>query len=225
MAAGGDFNQITIPSEHSNPEVNSPDSLMYEIQDCFLQLGVFDLRYLSPHHTWTNSQTSDLIAKKLDRLFVNSPLIAALPQALATFLPPLISDHTPCLTDLHYQLPQAGTQPFKFPNYLTKHPSFAQHVYDAWLRAGNECTTLTQLCWKLKVIKRDLKQLNRENYSKIQERVSETYSLLQRVQVHALQDPSIDSFQAERDIHQRWLFLREIEEKLFSSEVENKLVS
>lgn len=212
---GGDFNQIIYPSEHSRPEVNAPDSLMYQLQDCFMQLGVFNLRYLGPQHTLTNNQPADPIAKKLDRLLVNSPLIANLPQALATYLPPIISDHTPCLIDLNYKLPQAGTQPYKFQNYLTKHPSFAQCVYDAWLRAGSECTTLTQLCWKLKVIKRDLKQLNRENYSKIQERVSETYSLLQHVQVQALQDPTPESFQAERDLHQRWLFLREIEESYF----------
>ncbi|XP_048613177.1 uncharacterized protein LOC125587083 [Brassica napus] len=212
---GGDFNQIISPMEHSSMDVNTTDNLMYQLRDCFLQLGVFDLRYLGPQHTWTKNRPEDPIAKKLDRLLVNSSLVASLPHALATYLPPLISDHTPCLIDLAYQLPQAGTKPFKLQNYLTKHPSFAQHVYDAWLRAGSECLTLTQLCWKLKVIKRDLKQLNRENYSKIQERVSETYSLLQHVQVQALQNPSTTTFEAERDLHQRWLFLREIEESYF----------
>ncbi|XP_013615318.1 PREDICTED: uncharacterized protein LOC106321621, partial [Brassica oleracea var. oleracea] len=212
---GGDFNQIISPIEHSSMDVNTTDNLMYQLRDCFLQLGVFDLWYLGPQHTWTNNRPEDPIAKKLDRLLVNSSMVASLPHALATYLPPLISDHTPCLIDLAYQLPQAGTKPFKLQNYLTKHPSFAQHVYDAWLRAGSECLTLTQLCWKLKVIKRDLKQLNRENYSKIQERVSETYSLLQHVQVQALQNPSTTTFEAERDLHQRWLFLREIEESYF----------
>ncbi|CAG7901449.1 unnamed protein product [Brassica rapa] len=85
---GGDFNQIILPSEHSGPDVNTTDNLMYQLQDCFLQLGVFDLRYLGPQHSWTNNQPSNPIAKKLDRLLVNSSLIATLPQTLATYLPP-----------------------------------------------------------------------------------------------------------------------------------------
>ena len=86
---------------------------------------------------------------------------------------------------------------------------------DAWIQAGNECQTLTQLCWKLKLIKSDLKILNKENYSNIQERVRETNGLLQIAQVQALQDPTPLTFQTERDLHQRWNFLREIEELYF----------
>lgn len=65
------------------------------------------------------------------------------------------------------------------------------------------------------MIKSDLKQLNREIFSKIQERVSETYNLLQHVKVQALANPTPTTFQAERDLHQKWLFLRDIEESFF----------
>lgn len=88
-------------------------------------------------------------------------------------------------------------------------------IREAWFHAGSLCQTLKQLCWKLKQIKRDLKLLNRENYSQIQERVNETYSLLKCVQVKALTDPSPQNFQEERDLHQKWVFLREIEEAYF----------
>lgn len=88
-------------------------------------------------------------------------------------------------------------------------------VYEGWLRAGSASQSLGHLCWKLKMIKSDLKQLNRENFSKIQERVSETYNLLQHVQVQALANPTPATFQAERDLHQKWLFLRDIEESFF----------
>ena len=212
---GGDLNQILFPLEHSSSDVNYTDNLMYQMQDCFLQAGLFDLRYLGPCHTWTNNQPVTPIAKKLDRLLVNNTTISAYPHDVASFLPPDFSDHTPCLLNLALSLPKAGTYPYKFQNYLTKHPGFAQVINDAWIQAGSACQTLTQLCWKLKQIKSDLKKIHRENYSKIQERVTETHSLLQIVQVQALQDPSSLNFQAERDLHQKWNFLREIEELFF----------
>lgn len=188
---------------------------MYQLQDCFLQAGLFDLRYLGPCHTWTNTQPESPIAKNLDRLLVNNSTISAYPHAVASFLPPEMSDHTPCLLNLAIFLPKAGTPPYKFQNYLTKHPGFDQLIKEAWILAGSVCHTLTQLCWKLKQIKSELKKINRENYSKIQERVTGTHSLLEIVQVHALQDPSSQNFQAERDLHQKWNFLREIEEMYF----------
>uniref|UniRef100_A0A0D3EFP2 Endonuclease/exonuclease/phosphatase domain-containing protein n=1 Tax=Brassica oleracea var. oleracea TaxID=109376 RepID=A0A0D3EFP2_BRAOL len=212
---GGDLNQILFPVEHSNPAVDFTDNLMYQAQDCFLQAGLFDLRYLGPCHTWTNNQPDSPIAKKLDRLLVNNNTLSAYPHAVASFLPQDFSDHTPCLLNLALSLPKTGTYPYKFQNYLTKHPGFAQLIIDGWIHAGSVCQTISQLCWKLKQIKSELKTINRENYSKIQERVTETHSLLQLVQVQALQDPSSTNFQAERDLHQKWNFLREIEELYF----------
>lgn len=102
---GGDFNQIIVPSEHSSHSVAAQDSQMYQFQDCLLQNGLFDLRYNGPAHTWTNNQPDMPIAKKLDKLLVNWNTISAFPHAAATFLPPSISDHTPCLLDLAFQLP------------------------------------------------------------------------------------------------------------------------
>uniref|UniRef100_A0A0D3CI77 Uncharacterized protein n=1 Tax=Brassica oleracea var. oleracea TaxID=109376 RepID=A0A0D3CI77_BRAOL len=212
---GGDFNQILFPLEHSSPSVNTRNHQMYLFHDCLLQTGLFDLRFNGPNHTWKNNQPESPIAKKLDRQLVNNNVISSFPHAVATFLPPSVSDHTPCLTDLAYQLPKAGTQPFKFQNYLTKHPGFTQLITDAWAQAGGICCNLADLCWKLKIIKKDLKLLNRDNYSKIQERVKETYCLLQTVQVQALQSPTPQIFREERDLNQRWMFLRQIEECYF----------
>ena len=46
-------------------------------------------------------------------------------------------------------------------------------------------------------------------------RVLEANSLLQSVQVQALTDPSTVNFEEERRLHEKWVFLRDIEESYF----------
>lgn len=75
--------------------------------------------------TWTNNQPESPTAKKLDRLLVNNITIDSYPHDVASFLPQEMSNHTPCLLNLAFFLPRAGTFPYKFQNYLTKHPGFA----------------------------------------------------------------------------------------------------
>lgn len=211
----GDFNQIVSPSEHSSSSVQVINTDMINFRDTLLQLGLFDLRYQGIQNTWSNKQPSGPIAKKLDRALVNYEWISAYPNSSAVFLAPEFSDHTPCLLNLATPLPIAGSKPFKFFNYLSKHPNFLPTVSEAWILAGISSSTLAELSWKLKTIKSVLQNLNSENFSKIQERVVTANNLLKDVQVRALQNPSPSLFQEEHDLREKWLFLRSIEEAYF----------
>ncbi|CAG7902027.1 unnamed protein product, partial [Brassica rapa] len=133
---GGDFNQIAHFAEHSNLYVNHIDPPMSNFRNTLTQTGLFDLRYLGPLFTWSNKSPTLPIAKKLDRLLVNHPWIASHPHSQATFLAPEISDHCPAVLDLAVDLPRAGTKPFKFYNFLTKHPNFCQLVGLEWNQCG-----------------------------------------------------------------------------------------
>uniref|UniRef100_A0A0D3DIZ0 Endonuclease/exonuclease/phosphatase domain-containing protein n=1 Tax=Brassica oleracea var. oleracea TaxID=109376 RepID=A0A0D3DIZ0_BRAOL len=119
---------------------------MVEFSDCLLQMGLFDLRYQGMFNTWMNKQPDLPIAKKLDRLLVNQAWINSFPSSSALFLPHDFSDHTPCVLDLAMPLPISGTKPFKFFNYLTKHPKFLVTVEEAWVAAGSIATSLGELC-------------------------------------------------------------------------------
>lgn len=212
---GGDFNEITHPAEHSDPSVSTITPSMSVFNSCLSQLEIRDLRYHGAIFTWSNKCPEDPIAKKLDRALINEAWLDSFPRSLAQFLAPDISDHTPCCITLDFPLPLADTKPFKFFNYLTAHPDFLSMVAEALICTENEIHSLYLLSVKLKELKGELKRLNKENFSKIQKRVSETNNLFNDAHVLSLQQPNSVNFAAEKKILAKLNLLKRVEEEYF----------
>lgn len=171
------MNQILHYSEHSDPSLDHLTSDMLEMRDVFLTIGVNDLRYYGSSHTWTNKIPKDPTTKKLDRALVNDQWLIKFPYSSTTFQAPKLSDHSSCLIMLATPLPTTGSKLYKFYNYLVRHPQFLSTIEAAWNLTDDPATDLAFLYPKLKVLKGDLKKLDKD-FSDIQKRVSETYTIL-----------------------------------------------
>ena len=84
-----------------------------------------------------------------------------------------------------------------------------------WTCTETEIHTLALLSAKQKELKRELKRLNKENFSEIQKRVIETNSLFTHAQVLSLQQPTCPNFAAEKELRDKLNMLRRVEEEYF----------
>lgn len=84
-----------------------------------------------------------------------------------------------------------------------------------WTCTETEIHSLALLSAKQKELKRELKRLNKENFSEIQKRVNETNSLFHDAQVLSLQQPTGPNFTAEKELLDKLNMLKRVEEEYF----------
>ncbi|KAE8654116.1 Ent-kaur-16-ene synthase [Hibiscus syriacus] len=89
-----------------------------------------------PLFTWTNKQYDSYLARKLDRVLVNSNWNEAFPASDVEFQAHGDSDHCPSLVWLHKEAPVTKTKPFKFFNFWALHSDFMSTVKKSWLDPG-----------------------------------------------------------------------------------------
>lgn len=124
----GDFNEILASSKHSSGAFLAPHQRgMLAFQSMVTSCDLTDLASIGPTFTWTNKQSENPIAKKLDRVLVNDSWMNQYPQSYANFKPSGVLDHTRCW--VHLDTPPPGNKrPFKFFNFLVDHQDFSDTV-------------------------------------------------------------------------------------------------
>ena len=155
-----------------------------------------------------------MISKKLDRILVNDSWLRLFPNSLGVFGDPGISDHSPCCVFLDTTRPKAKA-PFKFFSMLNDNPDFAPLIAECWSSLPFHGTMMLRVSEKLKELKSIIRAFSQENYSGIEQRVTEAFEELSRWQQNVLSSPTPTASLNERIAHDKWVNLARAEESFF----------
>lgn len=207
----GDFNQVLNPSEHSCPQTLNVDRRTRDFRDCLVNADLSDLTYRGNNFTWWNKSKTRPIAKKLDRVLVNSQWSSVYPCAYALFGEPDFSDHASCGVTL-----DSGSlkekRPFKFSNFLLLNQEFLPLLAAQWFTINVTGSNMLRVSLKLKKLKSFIRKFSKENYSDLEKRVSDAHALLLDLQNRILSDPSASNATKLLDAESKWQVLSEAED-------------
>ncbi|KAL1217982.1 hypothetical protein V5N11_030928 [Cardamine amara subsp. amara] len=97
----------------------------------------------------------------------------AFPISFGHFDVPDFSDHSPsCLV---FSNQEASKKPFMFSHFLIKHKNFLPRVAQQWNSTKFDGTSMFVLSKKLKSLKLGLKELSKDNFLDLENRVKEAH--------------------------------------------------
>ncbi|XP_038999482.1 uncharacterized protein LOC120125037 [Hibiscus syriacus] len=184
---GGDYNAILHSKESSDYEHTGPilTPYMKDFQDFTHDLLLQDHHFFGPSFTWSNKQQQSFLAKKLDRVLINSTWVNTFHNSFVEFLALGVSDHCMALVWINREVQANRPKPFKFFNFWTLHPNFLNEVRQSW-QPPIQGNLMKVLFLKLKRLKTSLKTLNKEYYSDLSARVRQKQSDLEQLQLSTL---------------------------------------
>ena len=166
----GDFNVARHATERIGGDLTW-HPYMDDFNWCCYDAQLDDLHYSGHLLTWSNKNSEgNLIARKLDRALINSEWESSFTGSSSSFLPLGVSDHCPILVSTGIPLRPRKT-PFKFFNFWAEHLEFESAVASAW-STPIDGYPLYQVCQKLKLVKANLKELNRRHFKDIQSKAT-----------------------------------------------------
>lgn len=184
--AFGDFNVIHSMQEKSDYFDGMLISRsVHEFRECLMEVGLTDLPSDGVFFTCSNKRVDGFVAKKLDRILVNHHWLQGFSDMTAAFTPPEFSDHSAGWINCSSTI-RAKSEPFRFFNFLARHPDFLSTVRTVWQQPGIYGSQMYQICRKLKALKPSLKTLSKTHFSDIHQKVDKAKSDLLSLQKELL---------------------------------------
>ncbi|XP_028190711.1 uncharacterized protein LOC114376680 [Glycine soja] len=213
----GDFNSILSPTDRFNgAELNA-----YELQDfvdCYSDLGLGSINTHGPLYMWTNGR----VWRKLDRALCNQVWFNSFGNSACEVMEFIsISDHTPLVVTTELVVPR-GNSPFKFNNLIVDDPNFLRIVADGWKQNIHGCS-MFKVYKKLKALKAPLKNLFKQEFSNISNRVELAEAEYNSVLNFIKQNPQDSSLLALANrTRGQTIMLRKAESMKFAQLIKNK---
>ncbi|XP_074298837.1 uncharacterized protein LOC141629791 [Silene latifolia] len=175
-AIGGDFNCVLQANERLGGSFNSAAADPFH--NCLDVCQVMDIQASRAFFTWNNKQPPETrIYSRMDRFFVNQEW----------FLPEGHFDHNPCIVRLGNN-DQKANRPFKYFNMWSSSPKFHDIVKATWTQPIYG-TNMYRVVRKMKLLKPELKQLNRSQFSDIENKIDLTPTRLYHIQQQLILQP------------------------------------
>ncbi|RVX09662.1 F-box protein [Vitis vinifera] len=215
---GGDFNAVRFPEERRNSLRLTTE--MRRFSEVIGELGLKELPLAGGPYTWIGGLNSQA-ASKLDRFLFSDQWedhFSAITQAA---LPRLISDHNPIV--LQAGGFSSGKSPFWFENMWLKIDGFQDLVRSWWNGYSVDGSSSHCIAEKLKALKKDLKNWNKEVIGNVSLNRAEAFSRLQRWEFRENDGPltasEVEAKNQALEDYKKWALLEETSWRQKSREI------
>ena len=218
VLVGGDFNTILRLDERTGGNGRlSSDSLAFG--DWINELALVDMGFRGNTFTWRRGkETSNLVAKRLDRILCNAQARVRWQEAVVSHLPFLASDHAPIYVQLEPEKRgDPRRRPFRFEAAWLKHEGFRELLLASW---NGEMRTPEALV----LLKAKLKKWNKEIFGHVIQRKEKLLGELKDIQEELEKNPRDELLLRESVLQKELDVVLEQEEVLWYQKSREKWV-
>ncbi|XP_013447034.2 uncharacterized protein [Medicago truncatula] len=214
LLIGGDFNSVLLVDDRLNGNLVTQQEIQ-DFADCMLTNNLSEVRTIGDYYTWCNNQASnDGIYSKIDRFLANTNWLHSFSNVVGEVYPKGVSDHCHISLDLAYPSSTRNT-PFRFLNVLTEHHMFPSLIQEKWGH-NLHSNQLINIWFKLKALKKELKELNTKYFQGITKKIEDARNALATAQKQLNTDPlNSDFIEVEKGCMSSLEMWRTIEEKIW----------